>query len=343
MVKTQPHSDGRPVGFAQSLRVYQSDQICVSEGVNRGDALSFADELVLEDTYELAADATLKRLTLAFDPSGQEIFVAPHSELGQKGAELALDSLLTFMNQDGQSLDVVILVEVMEGSAEAVYAMPLGPIHPKHPYVLVGISTENVMGALSKLASVAFTKGTNITLETGAQRPIEELRVGDRVLTRDDGAQEIQWIGCSTLRAMGKQAPVLIKAGALNNLGDLRLSPEHRLFIYQRTDRVGAGRSEIFVRARHLLNGTTIVQEAGGFVDYYQILFADHHIIYAEGIAAESMSLPVDGNHALPAPARAIAATSLRAKREEFHNSFELAERDVGRDIADLLRRASTR
>jgi len=323
--------------------VLKAADFSVVEGVNLGDPLSFADELVLEDVYQQADDAALHRLKMAANASGDGFFVAKESDIGVPEADLVLDSVLTIMNRDGEALEVVVIVEVIDGGAEAVYALPLGQMSPGASYALVGLERSSVMEALADVACVAFARGTKITLESGAQCAIEDLAPGDRVLTRDDGPKEIRWIGCSTLRATGAQAPVLIKAGALNNLGDLRLSPEHRLFVYQRTDRLGAGRSEIFVKARHLVNGTSILQEPGGFIDYYQILFDDHHIIYAEGIAAEPMLLPPTVEHTLPNQMKATVGNGLRKKREGLHKSFELTEAEVRRDTADLLRRASMR
>ena len=68
-------------------------------------------------------------------------------------------------------------------------------------------------------------RGTGITLSTDALKPIEELEVGEKIFTRDKGVQEIRWIGQSTMHATGDFAPVVIKAGALNNMHDLVVSP----------------------------------------------------------------------------------------------------------------------
>ena len=43
------------------------------------------------------------------------------------------------------------------------------------------------------------------------------------------------------------------------------------------------------VRAKHLVNGKDVNRLNDGFVEYYQLLFDEHQIIYAEGIAAESL------------------------------------------------------
>jgi len=61
------------------------------------------------------------------------------------------------------------------------------------------------------------------------------------------------------MRAKGDFAPVVIKAGALNNMHDLVVSPEHRLFVYQQQDKLGIGRAETLVRAKHLVNGKEFI------------------------------------------------------------------------------------
>ena len=107
----------------------------------------------------------------------------------------------------------------------------------------------------------------------GNQIKIEDLRVGDPVMTRDHGAQKVCWIGQKTVRATGENAPVIVAAGALNNVRELTLSPNHRLFMYQRENRLGTGQPELMVKAQLLVNGDTIVQSEGGFIDYFQLLF----------------------------------------------------------------------
>ena len=63
---------------------------------------------------------------------------------------------------------------------------------------------------------------------------------------------------------MGEFTPICIKAGTLNNDNDLIVSPDHRLFIYQRSDELGAGRAELLVKVRYLLNGDTVFTQTGG-------------------------------------------------------------------------------
>jgi hypothetical protein len=204
----------------------------------------------------------------------------------------------------------------------------------------VAIDRRGAGAKLAEIACVSFARSTQITMANGLQKRIETLAVGDRVLTRDNGPREIRWIGTQTVRATGAFAPIKIAKGALNNSGDLILSPNHRLFIYQRRDRIHAGRSEVLVRARHLVNGETVVQSDGGFVDYFQLLFDQHEIIYAEGIAAESLLVDTRVRAAIPAEVRnrLAEATGMidRGARLELDESVIDA-----RVAAELLRRAS--
>ena len=135
----------------------------------------------------------------------------------------------------------------------------------------------------------------------------------------------------------------MIKAGTLNNTNDLWLSPDHRLFIYQRRDALGAGRSEILVKARHLVNGNTVTQQDGGFIDYFQLLFDQHEIIYAEGIAAETLLVDTRTRPALTDTVSEDVLETLNGHSGWLHEEFEVGSELLGPDAADKLRKASKR
>ncbi len=328
---------------AQSIPVFMAGDFTVVNGANLGDPVSFAAELDLDDTYELHAGATQSRLSIHTDGCNS-FTIAPDSALGSPGATLHLDCCLTLMSGTGQTSEMLVLVEVdSNDDVEQVYILPLAPLIPRTGYSLVGISREKALMKFAEVACVSFTRGTHITLASGAQKPIDELKVGDTVLTRDDGPQKIRWIGQSTVRAIGQFAPIRIRAGTLHNENDLLVSPDHRLFIYQRSDALGAGRHEVLVRARHLVNGDTVVQEAGGFVDYFQILFDEHQIIYAEGIAAETLLIDPRTRPALPAELSGKLARSHPGHEARPHMEFEVGENLLNYpDAAKILKRAST-
>lgn len=323
---------------AQSIPVYSSEMLTAVNGANIGDSLSFADDMMLEDTYGLSPGATLRRLSFHTQPTGAFI-IADDSEIGTPGAALHLDSCLTLMTFDSQITELLVLVELDSGGHVAeTYGLPLGQLIAKTDYTLVGIDHKSAMTRFAQVACVSFTRGTRIALATGAQIPIEELKINDKVLTRDDGAQTIRWIGQTTVRATGDFAPVVVSAGALHNENDLVLSPDHRLFIYQRSDEIGVGRSEILAKVRHLVNDDTIYVQDGGFVDYFQLLFDAHQIIFAEGIAAETLLINARTRAALPDGVE----SSIPTHDERAHSDIEVGKNLLDRpDIAAALRRAT--
>lgn len=329
---------------AQSLPVLAARDFRVVNGANLGDALSFADELDLDDVYEMRAQAQTARLDLILQGAGP-FTVAEGSALGRPGAQVHLDCVLTLMAATGGITEMLVLVEVdAAGCMAQVYGMPLARIVPRTGYALVGIAREGALRRFAQAACAAFTAGTHVTMASGAQTPVEALRPGDMVLTRDDGACPVRWTGHSTLRAVGDFAPVRIAAGTLHNENDLLVSPDHRLLIYQRSDALGAGRPEVLVRAGHLVNGTSVRREPGGFVDYHQILFDTHQIIYAEGIAAETLLVDPRTRAALPTGIEACLPASGADHAARAHLQFEISEALlIHPDTAGLLKRASTR
>lgn len=325
---------------AQSFPVILGADFVVIAGANLGDPLTEAAELALDDVYGLKLDARRTRISVCDEddaPADMPFRLAPGTESGTAGHRLCLDSALTFMSPDGAIVEALVLIEVDDAMfIRGCYLLPLSQIEARRDYALVAICRDSVKSKLAALANVSFARGTRITLATGIQRLIEELQVGDHILTRDNGPREIRWIGYQTVRATGGSAPILIREGVLNNSGDLIVSPNHRLFIWQRQDALRAGRSEVMVRAGQLVNGTSVVQTTGGFVDYYQLLFDQHEIIYAEGIAAESLLVDTRLRPTLP-------DEILRRIRSQSdpRAQFDLGERPEGDVTAELLKRAT--
>ncbi len=333
----------RDIEASQTLTVYRADHFRVSNGANLGDSLGTSDDVALDDVYRLSPVANAVRLSVIarHDAPFQ---IGKDSEIGQPGADLHLDCVITLMSGTGETSEALVLVETdAEFDIAGVYLLPLADMQRRVDYVLVGIDTEGALQKFAQLACVSFTRGTLITMATGAQRPVEDLKVGDKILTRDDGPQTLRWIGHRTVRATGDFAPILIKAGTLNNTNDLVVSPDHRLFIYQRVDRIGAGRAELLVRVKHLVNETTIVRHEGGFVEYYEMLFDRHQIIYAEGIAAETMLLDTQRQASLPDDVQDMLEEFTEGHSDRSHQALEVQEALLkSHDVAAILRKSSS-
>ena len=138
---------------------------------------------------------------------------------------------------------------------------------------------------------VCFARGTLIQTDRG-ERPVEAIAAGDRVLTRDRGFQPVRWAGAVLVAPGPATWPVRIPAGALGEglpARDLCVSPQHRVLVSGARLRLALSLAEALVPARHLVNGRTILREAGDLpVSYHHLLFDRHEVIYSEGVPTES-------------------------------------------------------
>ncbi len=266
-----------------TCQVFEANAIYVSWGANAGDALEGPGAVCPGDIYELEPDAVALRLAVTRPVVGAQT-VAATSEVGAVGDAVELEARYALMGSDGNKVELLVLL-----AGGVRLALPLSPMAVRTGYTLLAIHPAPPDLSLSDLLCVSFVAGTLITLANGEQRPIQALQPGDRVLTRDHGAQPLRWVGRATLRAVGAFAPVVIAAGTLGNSGDLIVSQHHRMFLYQRQRSAGLPTSELLVQAMHLVDGERIFIREGGFVDFFSLVFDHHEIIYAEGVPAESL------------------------------------------------------
>jgi hypothetical protein len=150
-------------------------------------------------------------------------------------------------------------------------------------------STDNNVFAEEEIAAaVCLTRGTLIDTPEGPKY-IETLEEGDLVNTLDAGPKPIRWIGSRKMPAQGHLAPVLIKAGAMGNIRDLKVSQNHRMLVRGPQAELLFGERDVLVAAKHLVNDSTIRIVEGGIADYFHMLFDTHQIIFAEACPTESL------------------------------------------------------
>lgn len=158
------------------------------------------------------------------------------------------------------------------------------------------------------IANVCFADGTMLAVSGGTKR-IEDIKVGDLVLTADRGAQKVTWThsqywSAQHLRASKKLAPVRIACGALGNglpNKALKLSQQHRVLVKGLIAERMFGQSEVLIPAKFLLGlpGIDIIYPETG-VTYFHILFRDHEIVFSNGIPSESLYLGREAVRSLP-------------------------------------------
>ncbi len=128
-----------------------------------------------------------------------------------------------------------------------------------------------------------FCRGTRILTARG-EVAIEDVRVGERVVTLSGALKPIRWIGMGrdlVTRANRLARPIIVCRDALaENVPhrDLYLTHGHALYL-----------DGVLIPVEHLVNHRTIRwDERAQVVEYYHIELDDHDVLLAEGAPAES-------------------------------------------------------
>jgi hypothetical protein len=144
------------------------------------------------------------------------------------------------------------------------------------------------VGFVSGEVVPCFVQGTRIDTSRGPV-PVEDIAVGDLILTLDHGYQPVAWHGLRAVPSAGSMAAVRIPAGCFGDHGALAVSPQHRLHFSGWRAQLYAGEDEVLVKAIHLVRAGCLAQDQSGApVTYHHLLFARHEIICAEGLWSES-------------------------------------------------------
>jgi len=135
-----------------------------------------------------------------------------------------------------------------------------------------------------------FLEGVEILTSSGPKK-VEQLAVGDLLVTEFGGLRPIQWIGYYSYKKADASKPwardalpVRVAQSAIAPgvpSADLYLSPAHALYI-----------DGVLVPADSLINGTTVtVHEAQDCCElkYYHVKLETHDVIYAEGAPCETL------------------------------------------------------
>lgn len=140
---------------------------------------------------------------------------------------------------------------------------------------------------------VCFASGAKIQTAAG-DKPVQDLQVGELVMTKDNGLQPIRWIGSRKVTGQGAFAPIVFDAGAIGNTRELRLSRQHRVYVEHAMAELYFGSLGILMPACSLVNGINIREQEVGEVEYFHILFDQHELVKSEGTWTESFFLSAE-------------------------------------------------
>lgn len=241
----------RPIGTKPETLVMQDDETNLHDG---------------DSSQELTQSLTLNGLV--FGP----------------GTDVEIEYSYVLMPQGSTDWTQAVTIYAVELNADVMGVTWVGDFQPGVTYVVTNSGSDDPSVSYDQLP-ICFRKGTPILTARGL-RPVEMLREGDLVQTADSGWQPVRWVMGEVCHGLGAQAPVQIAAGALGNAGDIWVSPNHRLLLPAELSPV---RGEALVPAKALTGLPGITRVAQARVGWWHLMFDQHEVIFADGMAAESL------------------------------------------------------
>jgi len=185
-----------------------------------------------------------------------------------------------------------------------------------------GAAADGSFFTFENTGVVCFTSGTLIATPKG-EVPIDTLRPGDLVLTRDNGPQPLVWIGQryvgrAELAQNEKLRPIKLQPTLIGSHSPLIVSRQHGMLL--RLDG-----EETLVRAVHLTKlsgqGAAIMHGCSG-VTYVHLMFETHQVVFAQGAPSESFYPGPQALRSLSTPARHELLTLFPTLPRKLARSF---------------------
>lgn len=264
--------------------------------------------------------------------------------------------MLHFYNADGSEADPAALLDALATQLVTALSGAIPPLlRPAVNAILANplqFVQNNALLTMNLTAGGAvpfvpcFTAGTMIMTRRG-EIAVEDLHVGDDVVTVDNGFRPIRWIGSRKLSARQLQLapqlrPIRIEMGALGDglpLRPLEVSPQHRCLIRSQVALRMVGAREVLAAAKHLLSveGVSVV-EPHAPVTYFHILLDSHELLISNGAATESFYLGPVGMSSMSAVDRMeIMALFPDMRTKEAHHVMPPARKLLVGHIAKSI------
>lgn len=231
---------------------------------------------------------------------GQDIYII---DAGTDGLSLSVDTTVALVDPDGNVLqflsDERFTTTGTEGPASGVSSDSIGGRHETNQSreTQDGGTTYTSNASNSKGTLACFAAGTTILTASG-ELAVETLSPGDLIQTLDKGPMPVLWAHSASIAldtAQVQQDAILVSA---NSLGpgrpttDLVVSAQHRILVGEAGQLDETFDSPAFVPAKALIGLAGIrVMRGKRRVTWHHFALADHHVVFAEGCASESLLL----------------------------------------------------
>lgn len=128
--------------------------------------------------------------------------------------------------------------------------------------------------------------GTTVITMKG-ETLVDDLKVGDRIVTRDTGMSVLREIRTATVT----MTPISIKAGSLGHTRperDVVIGPETLVHIRDWRAKALFSTDVATIEAKRLVDGEFVSEQGTTTMTTYELVFDRQHIIYADGLEVVS-------------------------------------------------------
>lgn len=303
--------------------------------------------LLLLERAEGAADLRKRAARMVRRLVGAAVGSETAPDLGLEDPQVDLPDQ-GFIVTDGHHSFTVTIIPVPDTGAQLLMLVGDLPPSDQDLWVVRTSIDRTHSGAGARVAGgvICFTPDTRISTPEGF-RQIRQLRPGDKILTRDNGPQEVLWSGRrrmsgARLYAMPHLRPIRFKANAIGLYRpdeDLLVSPQHRILVTGSAAQALFNTSEVLVAAEDLVNDTTItVDHALREVTYVHILLERHNIVWANGLETESFHPSNTALDTVDPAQRADLLNILPEIEANPHAYGDYARRNISGSEAAILR-----
>jgi hypothetical protein len=282
--------DGFTVTLTLKAPVNAGENNTIKIGIaDGGDAAYDSNLLIVGDSIQTAVVAGDDTFTVTQAGTVQVNLLA--NDVNTGGGTLTITKINGQPVVEGQTISLPSGLEIVvnaNGTITVVSDYADLPGTANFSYEVANTAGITDVGFVSGQIVPCFVEGARIETARGLV-PVQDVAVGDLVLTLDDGYQPVLWHGRRRVARPGALAAVRIPAGTFGDHGALAVSPQHRLYLTGWRAELYCGVDEVLVKAMHLVRAGRLRQDLPDVaVTYHHLLFDRHQIICAEGLWSES-------------------------------------------------------
>ncbi|APG30451.1 Hemagglutinin-related protein [Granulibacter bethesdensis] len=282
-------------GF-QTINVKGNGWVLADTLTNTNILMQTTGTLTISQALAASNTITMGGTSSAGAASGNIIINTPGTALAATVSDFGNGESITLTGLAYQASDVVDVVSsggnvflilshvASNGTKTQYYSIKLDPNAHDQNYKMRQASSGNGVTVYDD-GTPCYVHGTLILTDRG-EVPVEDLKIGDNVITASGAVRPIRWLGRRSyngrfIKGRLDVLPVRIRQGALDGVlpkRDLLVSPLHAMFI-----------DGVLVPAGRLVNGVSIIQEQHvETVSYVHIELDTHDVVIAEGAASET-------------------------------------------------------